>query len=214
MALNLSVSSPADPMNSSRLILLSHAATEAQRRTAFPLDEPVLEHEIQKIAELNWKLPAAAQIWSAPEQRTQQTSRALGFPFALANGLRDCGYGRWRGQKMDEVQSEDQEGLLVWLSDPSAAPHGGESLQGLVSRIGNWIDEQRAVKHTVAVTHPSVIRAAVIHALQIPMHIFWRIDIAPLTMTDLRFNNNMWTLRSSGCPLQKATQEEEEKIDI
>lgn len=105
---------------------------------------------------------------------------------------------------MDEVQTEEQEGILAWLSDPSAAPHGGESLESLVGRVGNWMEGQRAVKHTIAVTHPAVIRAAVVYALQVPVHTFWRIDIAPLTVTDLRFNNSVWTLRYSGCHLREA----------
>jgi broad specificity phosphatase PhoE len=202
-----------NPMNSSRLTFISHGATEAQRRTSFPLDEPVLENEIRKIAELNWKMPGDTQIWSAPEQRTQEAARSLGLAFRLADGLRDCDYGRWRGRRMDEVQTEDQRGILKWLSDPSAAPHGGESLERLVGRIGRWIDEQRAIKHTIAVTHPAVIRAAIVYALQIPVHTFWRIDVAPLTMTDLRFNNNVWTLRCSGCHLQEVTQGDEGKAN-
>jgi broad specificity phosphatase PhoE len=212
VTLGLPISSvkPTDPMNSSRVTFISHAATEAQRRAAFPLDEPVLEHESGKITELKWKLPAAAQVWSAPEQRTQQTSRALGLAFTFADELRDCDYGRWRGRKMDEVQTEEQEGILAWLSDPSAAPHGGESLERLGSRVGKWMEEQRSVKHTIAVTHPAVIRAAVVCALQVPVHTFWRIDIAPLTVTDLRFNNNVWTLRSSGCHLREASHGREE----
>jgi broad specificity phosphatase PhoE len=111
---------------------------------------------------------------------------------------------------MDEVQSEEQEGILAWLSDPSAAPHGGESLERLVVRVRIWMEEQRAVKHTIAVTHPGVIRAAVVYALQIPMHTFWRIDIAPLTVTDLCFNNSVWTLRHSGCHLREVSPGQEE----
>jgi broad specificity phosphatase PhoE len=201
-------------MNSSRLTLVSHGATQAQRRAAFPLDEPVLEHEIAKITTLNWKAPASAQVWSAPELRAQQTSRALGLLVMPCDGLRDCDYGRWRGRKIEEVRTEEEEGIVTWLSDPSATPHGGESLESLVGRVGKWMEEQRAVKHTIAVTHPAIIRAAVVHVLQIPVRTFWRIDIAPLTVTDLRFNNNVWTLRYSGCPLQKATQGEEEEADF
>jgi broad specificity phosphatase PhoE len=199
-------------MNASRLTFISHAATEAQRRAAFPLDEPVLEREIAKMAELNWRAPAAAQVWSAPEQRTQQTARALGLLAKVADGLGDCDYGRWRGRKMDEVQTEDPEGIVAWLSDPGAAPHGGESLEKLIARVGSWINEQRAVKHTIAVTHPAVIRAAVVYALQTPLQTFWRIDVAPLTVTDLRFNGNVWTLRSSGCPLRTVKQGDEPDI--
>jgi broad specificity phosphatase PhoE len=190
-------------MNASRLTFISHAATEAQRGAAFPLDEPVLEREISKITELNWRAPAAAQVWSAPEQRTQQTSRMLGLSAMLADGLRDCDYGRWRGRKLDEIQNENPEGISAWLSDPSAAPHGGESIEQLVGRIGGWMDEQRDAKYSIAVTHPATIRAAIVYALQIPIQTFWRIDITPLTVTDLRFNGNVWTLRYSGCPLRK-----------
>ena len=197
----------------SRLTLISHGATDTQRRASFPLDEPVLEHEIGKIGGLNWKMPSAAQVWSAPEQRTQQTSRALRLGFKLADELRDCDYGLWRGRTMDEVQTEDQPGIIKWLNDPSAAPHGGESLENLLSRVGKWIQEQRAVKHTIAITHAAVIRAAVVYALQVPAQTFWRIDIAPLTVTDLRFNNSAWTLRYSGCSLQKVTRGEEEEAD-
>jgi broad specificity phosphatase PhoE len=194
----------------SRLTFISHGATEAQRRASFPLDEPVAEYEITKIMELSWRTSAATQVCSAPEQRTQQTSRALGLAFTVDDGLRDCDYGRWRGRKMDEVQTEEQEGILAWLSDPSSAPHGGESLESLVGRVGKWMEEQRAVRHMIAVTHPAVIRASVVYGLQIPVHTFWRIDIAPLTVTGLRFNNSVWTLRYCGCHLPEASHGQEE----
>jgi broad specificity phosphatase PhoE len=203
---------PIDPMSASRLTLISHAATEAQRRSAFPIDEPVMEREITKISGLNWRAPSTALVWCGPEQRTQQTSRILGLSVMIADGLRDCDYGRWRGRKMDEVQAEDQEGLLAWLSDPTAAPHGGESLESLVVRVGIWMDEQRIAKHTIAVTHPAIVRAAVVHALRIPPQIFWRVDVEPFTMTDLRCHNNVWTLRSLGSSLRKATLKEEAEI--
>jgi broad specificity phosphatase PhoE len=201
-------------MSTARLTLISHAATEAQHRGAFPLDEPVLNHETTKTTGLNLRVPAAAKAWSAPEQRTQQTSRMLRLSVTLTDGLRDCDYGRWRGRKMDEVQTEDPEGILQWLSDSSAAPHGGEPRERLVDRVGSWMDEQRSIRYTVAVTHPAIIRAAVVHALQISVDTFWRIDVAPLTLTDLRFTGNVWTVRCSGCPLRIAKHGENEDIDM
>lgn len=197
------------PMSASRLTFISHAATEAQRHAAFPADDPVLEREIAKIAQLRWSAPETDQIFSAPEQRTRQTSHALRLTATPADELRDCHYGRWRGRKMDAIQTEDPRGIFAWLTDPRAAPHGGESLESLIGRVGRWMDEQQAVKHAIAVTHPAIIRAAIIHALQIPVHLFWRIDIAPLTLTDLRFNRDVWTVRCTGCPLRTARQEDE-----
>ncbi len=41
------------------LTLISHAATEALRHTAFPLDEPLEEREILNIAAIGWNAPKA-----------------------------------------------------------------------------------------------------------------------------------------------------------
>lgn len=192
-----------------RVLLIAHAATQAQRRAAFPSDEPITEQEMEKIVALRWRAPRAANVWSAPEQCAQQTFCALGLTAIVRNELRDCDYGRWRGRTMDEVQTEDPEGILTWLTDPSACPHGGESVENLIYRIGGWMDEQRTARTTIAVTHPAVIRTAIVHALRIPAQTFWRFDVAPLTLTDLRFSRNVWTLRCVSCTLQEQEQFEE-----
>jgi broad specificity phosphatase PhoE len=198
-------------MNSSRLTLIAHAATEAQKHAAFPQDESITERETAKIQASHWRVPKAERIWSAPEQRTQQTSRSLGLQAVITNELRDCDYGRWRGRRIEDIQMEDPEGIVTWLTDPSAAPHGGESIENLIGRVGRWMDEQLDVKHTIAVTHPAVVRAAIVHALRIPMQTFWRFDIAPFSLTDLRFSRNVWTLRSSGCTFQAQRELEEDE---
>jgi broad specificity phosphatase PhoE len=71
------------------------------------------------------------------------------------------------------------------------------------------MDQQRTVRHTIAVKHQAVVRAAIIHALQIPTQTFWRIDFAPFTVSDLRFNGTLWTVRSTGCALNKSGSAEE-----
>ena len=102
---------------------------------------------------------------------------------------------------MDAVQTEDPEGMLAWLTDPTSDPHGGESIADLITRVGSWMEEQRGEVHTIAVTHPAVIRSAIVHALHLPLETFWRIDIAPLSLTDLRFNGRVWSVRCAGCSL-------------
>lgn len=193
-----------------RLTLISHAATQAQRRAAFPLDEPLGEGEIAKIAALGWKAPRAQRILAGPERRAQETARALGLSAAITAELRDCDYGRWRGRELSELQSLDPEGLLAWLTDPNANPHGGESIVNLIDRVGRWMDEGMdkgtEAGHTIAVTHPLLIRGAIVHALQAPPAAFFRIDVAPLSITDLRFNGKAWTLRSTGYKLMLSMQ--------
>jgi broad specificity phosphatase PhoE len=194
-----------------RITFIAHAATEAQRQAAFPLDEPVSERERARIAGLGRNLPKAERAWSAPEQRAQQTCGLLGLRAMPADGLRDCDYGRWRGRKMEDVQSEDPEGFLAWLTVPNSTPHGGESIETLIGRAGRWMDEQADVKHTIAVTHPAVIRAAVVYALRLSSQNFWRFDIAPVTVTDLRFHHGVWTVRCCGCAMTATGQAEEEQ---
>jgi len=95
------------------------------------------------------------------------------------------------------------EGVFTWLTDPSAVPHGGESIVELIERIASWLDTQRNAGPTIAFTHPAVIRSAIIHTLSAPAQSFWRIDVAPLTLTDLRHNGRAWTIRSSAVPLSQ-----------
>jgi broad specificity phosphatase PhoE len=185
-----------------RLSLISHAATRAQRLSAFPSDEPVDESAISKVVG-SGKLPPADHVWSAPERRTQQTAHALGLSAEVEAELRDCDYGTWSGRQLNEIQLEDPEGLLTWLTDASSAPHGGESLLNLTERIAIWLGQQRSPGHVIAVTHPAVIRSAIIHVLRVPAESFWRVDIEPLSLTDLRFNGNTWTIRSAGSQISQ-----------
>ena len=184
-----------------RLTLISHAATEAQHRSAFPLDEPLEERDIAKIAALGWQAPRAQTVLSGPERRAQQTAQALGISAEIAVQLRDCDYGAWSGNTLTEVEQRHPEEVVAWLTDPGAAPHGGESILQLIARTAGWLEAQRVLDHTIAVTHPAVIRSAIVHALQAPPSSFWRIDIAPLSLTDLRWNGRVWTMRSSSCAL-------------
>jgi broad specificity phosphatase PhoE len=56
----------------------------------------------------------------------------------------------------------------------------------------------RAEGRVVAVTHPAVIRAAIILALDAKPVSFWQIDILPLCRVRLRDNSGRWTLLSIG----------------
>ena len=47
---------------------------------------------------------------------------------------------------------------------------------------------------TVVVTHASVIRAAIVHAIEANPRSFWHIDVAPLSVTALSGNGGRWTL--------------------
>jgi len=61
----------------------------------------------------------------------------------------------------------EAEALQAWINDPQAAPHGGESVMQLSERVAAWLTSlQGASGHIVAVTHPFVVRAALMQVLQ------------------------------------------------
>ena len=180
-----------------RLTLITHAPTTATRLSAFPADEPPEESTLSQLATLNWQPPRAHHVLTAPELRTQQTAKALNLTATPTNELRDLNYGIWQGRTLNDLYAEDPEVIALWLTDPTATPHNGESITALITRVQNWLTALAAedTAHTIAITHPSVIRAAILHTLNAPPQSFWRIDIAPLTLTDLRHNGRTWTLR-------------------
>jgi broad specificity phosphatase PhoE len=183
------------------LTLVSHASTRALRRAVFPCDEPLDPSAFRKASAVG-SLRHARLAWTGPERRATQTAQALGLDAVTEPALRDCDYGRWRGRSLEELQTEEPDAISVWLTYPHSAPHGGESICGVVHRVGAWLDARANVgSHFVAVTHPAIVRAAIIHAIGAAASSFWRIDVAPLTYTLLRVRNGGWTLRSSGSPV-------------
>lgn len=186
-----------------RIMLISHAATPALRRVAFPLDESLEESQICRLKALKWCAPRWRNVFCAPERRTSETASLLGLAATIDHNLRDCDYGRWNGSELSAIQEKEADNVATWLAEPSAAPHGGESITELVARVGRWLNEGGHKGYIVAVTHPAFIRGAIVTALRAPDHAFWRIDIAPLSLTDLRHNGRAWSVRAMGCAVNR-----------
>lgn len=178
-----------------RLTLVSHAMTDAMGAGRFPADEPLNDIAVRH-AEAVGGLGAAAghtRQFSGPERRARQTAQLLGLQVTSEPRLADLDCGHWRGQALDAVDPAD---LRLWLSDPVSAPHGGESIVDLIDRVSGWLKSLTDnTLRTVAVTHPAVVRAAILIALNVPPESFWRIDVTPASRTVLHFRENCWTLR-------------------
>jgi broad specificity phosphatase PhoE len=178
-----------------RLTLVSHAMTDAMAAGRFPTDEP-LNSTGHRQVDASIELGITDVAVTAPEKRTRQTAELLGLQARVEQRLADLDCGRWRGDVLGGVRSAE---LAVWLTDPTRAPHGGESIVDLIGRVHGWMDSLTARKsRVIAVTHPAVIRAAILIALEAPPKSFWRIDIAPVSRTVMHFRGHAWTLRSNG----------------
>jgi broad specificity phosphatase PhoE len=188
-----------------RLILVCHASTDAVRTSSFPADESLDAHGNADALALAGSLPHADESWTSPERRARQTAEALGLTAAVQPALRDCDYAAWRGRAFDDVNARDPDGVAAWLNDPAAAPHGGESILDLMQRVAAWLEEeQKNHRQSIVVTHATIIRAAIVRAIDAGPRSFWRIDIAPLSVTRLSGANGRWNLVCSGCPASRA----------
>jgi broad specificity phosphatase PhoE len=135
-----------------------------------------------------------------PEQACRQTCSILGLDGTVDPVLRDWGLGSWSGRTLDDVTAERPDDVAAWLTDPDAAPHGGEALTVLLARVQQWMAGLSS-EHTLAVCAPAVVRAAVVAVLGAPAPAFWRIDMAPMTLTDLRGGGDRWTVRATAVPV-------------
>lgn len=181
-----------------RISLVSHAPTAALRAARFGVDDPLDELGMAKATAAS--IPAAERVVSSPGLAARDTAKAAGLVEIPEPLLQECSYGRWTGMRFEDVAAQEPDAVAQWMTDPTSAPHGGETLVGLQSRAVSWLERAEA-GHTLAITHASIIRAAVLHILGAPFEAFWRIDIAPLTLTDLRKDQGRWLLRATGVPL-------------
>ncbi|MGW3863741.1 histidine phosphatase family protein, partial [Streptomyces sp. NPDC005047] len=84
----------------------------------------------------------------------------------------------------------------AWLTDPDAAPHGGESVRGICRRTANWLSSlPPEIDSALAIAEPAVLRAALIHALSEPTTAFWHLDVPPLSVVSLVWRGGRWSVQ-------------------
>jgi broad specificity phosphatase PhoE len=178
-----------------RLDLLAHGASSATRAARFPDDEALEASAATALKELSRRQRPYGRVLTAPARAAHETAAALGLDADVEAALRDCDYGRWRGLALADVAASEPDGFAAWLRDPAAAPHGGESLAALIERAGAWLTQSLALDGaTLAVTHASVVRAAIVSALGASSSAIWRIDVAPLCLARLTGHDGRWNL--------------------
>jgi broad specificity phosphatase PhoE len=182
---------------SPRITFICHATTRALRAATFGGDDSLDEVGLAQARRLAGRIGPVTRCWSSPAARARETAAALGLEATVDERLRECDFGRWTGLKFGQVLLREPRKLVKWMKDPASAPHGGESIPEVLARVSAWIKERgREAGHTVAITHSSVIRAAIVHVIQAELPSFWRIDVTPLSSTEMRTNGRRWVLRS------------------
>src|SRR5690349_6977373 len=175
-----------------RLLLVRHASTEAVRSAAFGSDEPLDARGRDAAASLS--LPRCDEVLVSPALRARETASCAGL-VASGEAPAECDFGRWAGLSLRELAEHEPDAVREWMTEPDAAPHGGESLRSLLTRVGRWLEEQATLSGSaVAITHGGVVKACVVIALDAPPPAFWRIDVTPLAITELHAHDGRWTV--------------------
>jgi broad specificity phosphatase PhoE len=178
-----------------RLHLLCVASTPSIRSASFPSNDSLDAQGRKALEAFAGRLPPFDKAWTSPDASAIQTAEILGLRSETDPMLRDCDFGRWSGRSLADVQTTEPDALATWLRDPTSAPHGGESFAGVVERVHSWMDGLLATSgSTLAITHPAVIRAAIVGALGAGPRAFRHIDIAPLSRAKLSSDGRRWTL--------------------
>jgi len=176
-----------------RLEFLCSASTAGLRAAAFPADEPLDLKGRAALARLAGGFARYDRILCSPAVSARETAGGLELAASPEPALRDCDFGRWAGRPLAEIEALEPEALGLWLSDPEASPHGGESFAEVVTRVAKWMDALPENSGAIlAITHAAVLRAAIVHALGATAHSFLHIDVSPLGRIRLSGGKRSW----------------------
>lgn len=135
-----------------------------------------------------------ARIISSPLQRCRAFAQTLAdrhaLPLEIDARFREVGFGAWEGQSRALVKQQRQAEYQAFYRDPvHQRPPGAEPLPEFVARVGAAFDDStrnHAGDHLLVVAHAGVIRAALVHVLQIPLSHAYRLDVHNAGITRLR----------------------------
>ena len=181
-----------------RLILLCHGRTAA-RPSAFPDDEALAGGETERIDALRAVLGPLEHTLSSAARAARQTAGLLSSDVSVEPRLSAIDLARWRGRDIDGIEASEPQALALWMQDPDFSGHGGESRTLFAKRVSEWLaGRDMRDGTTLAVTHTSVVQAAVAAILGAPPMALRGIDAGPLQALDLRSDGRRWAIRSLG----------------
>jgi alpha-ribazole phosphatase len=114
-------------------------------------------------AQLATRAIAVARVWSSPWRRARGPAELLAAKLDVVltvdARLSELSFGEWEGRAYAALESDPV--FQAWMQGwQTAAPPGGERLDELLRRVGNWHAEVRARgEAAVAITHAGVVRA-------------------------------------------------------
>ncbi len=181
------------------VILLRHGVTTSTDRKLFcgsggadPGLTSTGEEQARRAARWIASHGGAEAIVSSPLRRTRETagfvSRELGLDVELEAGIAEAAFGEWDGFSFPEVMQRWPEELDRWLGSTAFAPPGGEPFDSVHERVAAARDrlvDTYAGKTVVAVSHVTPIKMMVRLALDAPMPVIYKMELAPASITTI-----------------------------
>ena len=179
-------------------VLLRHGETALSggRRFAGRGDIPLTGAGLQQAAAAAARLAARGGldlIITSPLQRARQTAGAVaaatGVPVVAEDGWMETDFGEWEGLTHAEAAQRWPDQAAAWLTDPGAAPPGGESLAATSDRVltalGSLLAGHPAAT-VLVVSHVTPMKVLLRHALLAPPAAMRRmlLDVACLCEID------------------------------
>lgn len=150
-----------------RVTLIRHTKVAVPPGTCYGWSDVPLADTFEEEAEAPRRALQAMAIdhaWTSPMTRARRLADYCGFPHATPDPrLREMNMGVWEMQRYDDIRDE---ALYRWYDDYMHLPAtGGESFPMLRQRVGEFLDELRAMphRHVAVFTHAGVIVAAGLH---------------------------------------------------
>ena len=175
-----------------RLTLVSHAMTDAMAAGRFPADEP-LNAVGRRHAEAAARLAISTGTRQSPARRNVPGRPPVAGleRRVIEPRLADLDCGSWRGQP--RRGRLDRSRAMADRSLPRRRTAASRLSTSSTGWLAGWTSLTDNALRTVVVTHPAVIRAAILIALNVPPNSFWRIDVAPASCIVMHFRENSWT---------------------
>jgi broad specificity phosphatase PhoE len=176
-----------------RLTLVTQAPPTSDLAEVFCGDYEPRGAALARARALSGRFPSQHVLLS-PSRAAALTAEALGLVGVPEPQLRPPHFGLWAGKPMADVAAGDGPRFAGWATRLDVAPPEGESVASVVARIGTWLETQPATRSSLAVVHPLVARAAIVHALAVP-EVWFRLEVGFLSRSVLVRHGSTWRVR-------------------
>ena len=174
--------------------LLRHGEPVGGSRYRGQVDDPLSERGWQQMwqaveGETGWQRIVTSPLLRCLEF-AQQLGERLQLPVHTEPRFREVGFGAWEGLTKAALEQQVPGQVQRFYRDPVAhRPPGAESLEAFLARVQvafTGMVEQYEGERVLVVAHAGVIRAILVHVLDIPPASMYRIHVENAGMSRLR----------------------------